>query len=569
MPSLRFLLPIFLLWLSAPLSAESFDITLDDAPLELKLGRHLGLYEDAERHYSSDSLPARDLFHPHPRDNISLGYSNSAWWAHFHLHNPGEQTHRLLLRQQYPLIDELDVVVVDERGNRQVFHTGDSLPFSQREIAQSSFLFPLEVAAGERLVVYTRFHSSGPVNIALTLYDPVTFTTRQESESLIKGAYYGGMLVLVFYNLFLFFGVRDRSYLYYVIYASSYAVFQAVYNGIAFQYWWPNSPWWGNHSFPLLLCISFLSMMHFARHFLTASERTPRLDRAGRGVEVTFVVIGLSSLVLPYALIIRPAVLMALLTVILILVMGSIALRSGYQPARYFLLAWITLIIGVVLAVLKSFGLLPHTALTEYGFQIGSFIEITLLSLALADRMEKLKRESVTDPLTGCYNRRYFDERLAAEFSRSWRHDEPLSLILIDIDHFKQFNDRFGHACGDRALCQVAEALGDMMRKHDTLCRIGGEEFAVILPSTGKAPALQVAERLRVAISELSLNGEPLSISLGVSGRRENGCRSAYDLQELADRALYGAKAAGRDQVVMSTVSMTGNGEQQPLTETE
>ena len=107
------------------------------------------------------------------------------------------------------------------------------------------------------------------------------------------------------------------------------------------------------------------------------------------------------------------------------------------------------------------------------------------VALALASRVDELQRESVTDPLTKLSNRRFFDQRLDAEFERTERGDGPLGLLMVDIDHFKTFNDRYGHAEGDEVLKIVARALRDGVRRHDLVCRYGGEEFAVLLPGAG------------------------------------------------------------------------------------
>jgi diguanylate cyclase (GGDEF)-like protein len=127
------------------------------------------------------------------------------------------------------------------------------------------------------------------------------------------------------------------------------------------------------------------------------------------------------------------------------------------------------------------------------------------------------------------------------------RHQQPLSLIMLDIDHFKQFNDRFGHPAGDELLKQVAEVLRQSARAYDVVARYGGEEFAVLLPNTSLEQAVQVAERIRIQISQIQNLHAPVSASLGVAGYRI-GTPPATLLYE-ADAALYRAKHNGRNQV--------------------
>lgn len=172
------------------------------------------------------------------------------------------------------------------------------------------------------------------------------------------------------------------------------------------------------------------------------------------------------------------------------------------------------------------------------------------------------------DGLTGLWNRAYLDDRLGTELSAAVRHERPMSLILLDIDHFKGLNDTYGHPFGDEVLRQVAEAMTEALRKSDVACRYGGEEFAVILRETGAPAALSVAERLRCSLEKLAFDDSrgPVGItaSFGVVSRDAKaspslGFDSPEGLVHAADRALYAAKAAGRNRV-MSGVPETAKG---------
>lgn len=525
-------------------------LTLDSEPVSLQLGRHLGLYIDEQGRYSPAHLPPDELFTPSTSDIPSLGYSHSTRWARFRLHNASDGPLHLTLRQRYALIDDLTLIRVHGDGSVSTLRTGDTHPFAQRPIPQASFLLPADLAPGETSTFYLSYRSAGQVNIDLWLLNDAPLVAALEGENLLKGAYYGGMLALILYNLFLFLAIRDANYLRYVTYTSCYALLQISYNGVAFEYLWPNHPWWSNVSLNMIVCLTNLAMMNFARHFLEAPRRHPRLNRLGRGLEFINLGCVVASPLLPYQLISLSALSLALVGVTTILVMSIVSLGSGFKPARYFLTAWVTLLVGVVAAVLKGFGILPHNFLTEYGFQIGSYVEITLLSIALADRMQQLKLESITDVLTNTFNRRHFDSRCRAAFEQVRNREAVLSLVILDIDHFKQFNDRFGHEAGDRALVKVADTLNDVLRDSDELFRYGGEEFTVLLPGTSAGPARQIAERMRGAINDLEIEGQKLSISLGISTFDGGNCASPQEMLAQADTALYSAKAQGRNCVV-------------------
>ncbi len=164
----------------------------------------------------------------------------------------------------------------------------------------------------------------------------------------------------------------------------------------------------------------------------------------------------------------------------------------------------------------------------------------------------KLEEQAIRDPLTGLYNRRFFDEYFKNELIRSIRDDLPISLLMLDIDHFKSVNDRFGHETGDKVLILLAEHLKSLFRKSDVACRFGGEEFLVLLPGLYQDQAVNRAEVLREKFAQASLEAEFLysqvTISIGVSNYPLHGSNTS-DLFRIADKALYRAKDAGRNQV--------------------
>lgn len=182
------------------------------------------------------------------------------------------------------------------------------------------------------------------------------------------------------------------------------------------------------------------------------------------------------------------------------------------------------------------------------------------LSLALANLhlRETLQQQSIRDPLTGLFNRRYLEETLTREVERAQRQRHKIGVILLDIDHFKRFNDTYGHDAGDRVLETVAQLLRESVRGSDVACRYGGEEMILILPESPPGTTLARAEEIRQALSllQISYNGltlNALTASLGVASFPDHGPQDV-DVFKAADAALYQAKAQGRNQVVVATV---------------
>jgi diguanylate cyclase (GGDEF)-like protein len=179
---------------------------------------------------------------------------------------------------------------------------------------------------------------------------------------------------------------------------------------------------------------------------------------------------------------------------------------------------------------------------------------LTVLGWLLGRHEDRLQAGSLTDPLTGLWNRRQLATRLQEELARALRHRTPLSFLLLDVDQLKQLNDRAGHQAGDDALRRVADAIRRSCRRSDVPARYGGDEFAVLAPATAGVDAAALAERICVAVREYSDSGPPVSVSIGVADLTDLPTSELHDeLATAADRALYLAKARGRDQVARAS----------------
>ena len=166
----------------------------------------------------------------------------------------------------------------------------------------------------------------------------------------------------------------------------------------------------------------------------------------------------------------------------------------------------------------------------------------------------RIREQSIRDPLTNLYNRRFLNEFMEREQALARRNQKPLAVVMLDLDHFKQLNDQFGHQTGDKVIEMVAKHLLRQSRRTDILFRYGGEEFLVILPNTNATQARHLAENWRVHVEQAQVFAKHqavnITLSAGVAVYPEHGT-TAFNLIQAADEALYQAKAAGRNQVVM------------------
>jgi diguanylate cyclase (GGDEF)-like protein len=212
-------------------------------------------------------------------------------------------------------------------------------------------------------------------------------------------------------------------------------------------------------------------------------------------------------------------------------------------------LATVLLVVSTTIAAL-SLGLpLAVRMLISLGFML---VMIHIVLNMLGELQQALVEQTITDPLTGAYNRRHLDARLGEYVAPDHAVRGHNALLLIDIDHFKQINDRHGHDAGDRVLCRLVEVVKARKRSGDVLFRTGGEEFVLLLPQATPDAALRVAEDLRGRLSQADLlSGQTITVSIGVSALSPGQTADAW--VKSADTALYEAKRQGRNRVVMAT----------------
>lgn len=507
------------------------------------------LLEDAEGKLSVDEVTAA-RFAPATLAAANVGFTESVWWARVTFRNDASAERQLYLRQTYPLIDYLDVYEQVGEGQWRTHKTGDRRPFGARDIAHRDLVFPLRVPARSDLVVYLRYQSQGPIDISLSLYSSPELLESLSREQLAYGIYYGCVVMLLVWSSLLFIAVRDKAFLAYFTYVATFGLYMLIHNGLAYQYLWPESPRWGNTSLVALINIVLLAALQFSRMILHAKDFTPRLDLAARSLQFTALLLLAGTPFVPYAQLIAPVTLLVLISVVFMLLLGIVSVVLGSRPGRLYVIAWGSFLGGSVVFLLKTFGVLPHTFFTQNGWQIGSLLEMILLSMTLSTRMNELQHQNRTDPLTLLGNRRLFDDHLPAEFAAAREQQRPLSMLVLDIDHFKNYNDRHGHARGDQAIKAVANALRRFARKPIVACRYGGEEFTVILPGIDCAAAAILSERLRRSVEETLQGDLAITISIGYACLSQAPFESAAKFFEAADAALYAAKQQGRNCVV-------------------
>ncbi len=537
----------------SPLVHAAPGLELEALPTKVDLTPYLAVMEDPDSQFGEKDLQDEAFnarFKRLDAGTANYGFSTSDWWVRFSLTNNDADLHNVIVKLDYPLLDHVEVWVFSGDELVRSWKTGNRHPFTTRAIEHRDFLFPLSLMPEEEQTVYVRVRSKGPINIGLSLFGDRTLVPEIELEYLIFGAYFGGFMLLALCISLLYLMDRQVALLYYLTYIISYSSYMLAFNGFAFQYLWPEAPEFGQLSRPVLLTLSIIFLLQFCRSLLGIRKLSYFLYRAVTLLQLVLGGVLLAVPVLGYGILVKPLAVFLLLALVLVISMGVVAHLRGEAAARYYLWAWSVFLGGLLLYLLKVFAILPHNFITHYGFQVGSFFEFVFLSVALGVRVRELRIQSNYDGLTGLANRRHFDEELEEEFQVSDRPEAELSLLVMDVDHFKDFNDRHGHAVGDRVLIELALVLKKQIRRPGVAFRYGGEEFAVLLPRTGLEEACVLAERLRERASE-DVPFEGVTISIGVVSRQDGEFSDAAEFFDAGDKALYHAKNTGRNRVTV------------------
>ncbi|MBF0235466.1 MAG: response regulator, partial [Desulfamplus sp.] len=372
-------------------------ITLRDGREIYPLGTNLDILEDKTKTLNINDVVSEKYstrFVANKKTNPNYGYTSSVYWVRFTLVNPMPQASEWLFEVDYPMLDHITLFIPGEDGSFTIKKTGDKLPFHTREVNNRSFIFHLNLPSDSTLTYYVRFESESTMTFPLTLWSSKAFMEKTHNEQYALGIYYGIIIAMILYNLFLFSVLSDRNYLFYVLYIASFGFFQLIMNGIAYQYLWPNCPWWANKAVPFSVSMALLWVIVFSKSFLNTTHFTPKLNKFLMVLGWAIFIMSIVSLIVPYSVSVRLTTGIALIALSSVIFAGVRCFQLDYRPARFFLLAWSTLLIGILISILRGFGIFPNNFLTLYGMQVGSVMEVILLSLALADRINSIKSEN-------------------------------------------------------------------------------------------------------------------------------------------------------------------------------
>ncbi|RZU02399.1 diguanylate cyclase [Rivibacter subsaxonicus] len=510
-------------------------------------------------------LAAPERFEPPTTAYATLGLNRDATWLRIPFSVPAEAREPRVLDIEYAPLNRVDLFLVQDGRVVQQAQMGNLQPFAERPIASRTHSVELLLLPGRDYQLLLRVQTLGARILPISFNTLSAFHARALGEQMLQGLLAGLGLCLVIYSLIQWWGLRDTLYLKYAILTTASLLFSVAQFGIGAQYLWTDNLWVEIKAPGLLALIAGAGTFLFVEHVLAGPDAGRYFSRVMKGGAIF-----LFGVALAYALDLIDVHLVSLVVGTVVLAPALMGMPGAIRRARrgdaiggYFLVAWAGYFVTTALMVGLIKGRVDWGFLSMHSFQIGATLDmlifmrvIGLRAMAAAAAAEHVHRErdvllslAHTDPLTGLPNRRGLNARLGAALPRC-SPDHMLAVYMLDLDGFKQVNDRFGHDVGDELLVAVAQRLKAHLRSSDVVARVGGDEFVVMASGPhNERQAHDLGSKLLEAFEapfDLSRQRCSVGLTIGYVLVPHDGT-DAVDLLRRADAAMYLGKQSGKN----------------------
>lgn len=541
-----------------------------------------------------------------------IGVKN--YWVSFSIFTPNDHLARIIALDN-PLLDSVKIyhLINGELVSTEVM--GDTLPFKQRPLQSNIFLYPVNFEPGDTHTFYLKVDNKGTISLPLILWSSNDLTQLTETKNLFSGMQIGVLLAICLFSLFIALASASFSYSYYSGYVLGLTILSASIHGVSFRYLWPQWPIMQQYIFIIVIPLTLGFSLMFTEKVLQLKYHNLKMLRICRIMAVLSFGLTIVMPFINYSSALYVLVFVVLTISTILMAFSLIQAFGGQRNAPLYAIGRMGFMLGCIVTGLIYLGLFSTNISPQIPIMLGLTFEVITMAAVLALRYnderkakfeiqqhtleqaqklretreealrseaenseklekmvqertleleitlrelsevnQKLTEQNTIDSLTGVKNRSAFDRRLIAEGRISRRQQTPMSLLMIDIDKFKNINDKYGHLGGDHTIRAIANTLSEYVKRPtDLVSRFGGEEFAIILPCTDIEGALLVAEQIRQAVSELNIvhneDTIPVTVSIGISETIIDSDEHPMLLLEQADKALYQAKRSGRNQV--------------------
>ena len=546
---------------------------------------------------------------------LNLGKVTKPLWLKVSLKNISDNDIDLLLSVDNILLDKVTAYIATQDNSIITLALGDAQPLVKRPIKHEAQLVPVKLIAQQHVILYLNIEHSGAINVPLSLWHPIEYIKYKSKFNLIYGIFAGFIIALALMHLALFSFTKKAYFLYATAFVSLLWLLNIHLYGFSYRYLYGNWLWLQQYAQPLLILLSSSALIPLLKPYIKVPNFEALLSSPKRYAYIVIAILTLALGLLPIDVALASSYILSFVVITALMlvfisqwvvykqhtpcfismfafmlfalahqVSFELGFLSGPQlstPVSYFCYFIVSLILSFALVrqfiserdleVEAQQAKLAHSqaqdVLLNEKLKLQEQTQADLEALVdertfelqvtlreLEDKNRELEQINIEDPLTKIKNRRYFDKRLQMEVRRSRREQSTLSVVMLDIDHFKNINDTYGHLSGDKAICAVADIIKSrLQRPSDGVFRYGGEEFVMLLPNTELVGAQQIAEQIRSTVDEFQLKLDKaivnLTLSAGVYSAVAIDPKSPHLYTDFADKALYEAKKQGRNQV--------------------
>jgi len=549
---------IFFLFLFNILSAEPI-VKIDTSAVSIDKF-NIGYFIDESENMPFDQV-LKQKFIQGP-NNLTLGTTANVTWVKIILHNDTNTVKKLFLHNAVAYhADAIHFYEMEDNAllNDIRFEPRHYLNTEKMDGAEA--LYTVKLKPGQTKSIYMQSHFLAYQLAELSIYDQKASIDDLVHRYMPIVVLFSILTTLALYYFILYISAGYKEYIYYSLYLISSSVFIAYSYGMVSHYFHLYGEW--GLKLNALAIVSPIFLALFIKSIFKTKEKYPLQDKYINSIIVLFSLTYLYSFVEYYQAIEFTSILFFYFLIVMLWV--SISLYKQNEPMiKYFFIAHIFYLLFSFIAILFYNNGIVYNYLTSHSIAIGTMFEALILGFLVSYRIRLLESDNehkgkiiLIDPMTTLYNKSHFVERLEKELLIHRRDKTGLTLMIIDIDFFKEYNDTYGHLEGDKTLIRVAKSLqNSLKRPTDMAFRVGGEEFAIICTGMEENMAVSFANKLRTNIEDLKIKHKKssvykyITVSIGLYTVPPHYMSSQDQIYRHADSALYEAKSTGRNQVV-------------------
>ncbi|MDX1960540.1 MAG: 7TM diverse intracellular signaling domain-containing protein [Leptospiraceae bacterium] len=476
-------------------------------------------------------------------DKPNYGYSDYSIWVRFKVENKTEKKASYFLELDNPIIDFAHLYFLKSQKINEII-LGDMVLFDHRKIQNRNPIFEINFNGSEVNTFYMKFSSEGNLILPLILWEPFYFYKNDHETQILYGIYYGILIVMILYNLFLFLSVNDYAYLFYVVYLIGGLLVSMSFAGFTFEYLFPKFPVYANKSLLFGACLSISGAIQFSMSFLKSKNYLPIFDKLLRILLIIFLSSIIGTIYLQYKVVARFLLPITLFSCIIMFIAGLLSYLNGFKAARYYLLAWTFVLLGIFTFVLKYLAIIPNNFISSHGFEIGSIFELILLSFALADRINILKKEkeesqkaliakqeesiATQKELITSYARfvpeqllTFLGKDIITKVGLGDSIQKDMTILFSDIRAFTSISETLSPSENFGFINSYLETMGPIIRKHNGFIDkyIGDAIMALFpqKPSDAIDASIEMLEELhKLNVRRKAKGFIPISIGIGI-----------------------------------------------------